>query len=299
MAPDSFSDFLVQIISSQEIFRSKNLESKLREIGLNFQISPGVILTDKEYKNGSFHSLFFSKLLCQRDLRIGEVGCALAHRNAITNFLNSDYKFGIVFEDDVEVIADFDFNAISKLFDADMPMIVALGWSPGFAIANSQQNLLIGDPIELATSPTGTFAYAINRSAAELMVGASKKIIDLADWPVYALNKVNFYATYSPWVTTNHDPKLSMIGQRANPAPKNSIAVLVGRIKLLTNLVLLILLSKTTKLNLSSKQVIHRLLIRDFLYKYGISQVDEKSTKNEVIPFPLKYEKLLGFLKVD
>jgi hypothetical protein len=90
-----------------------------------------------------------------------------------------------------------------------------------------------------------------------------------------------------------------MIGERANPAPKGPIAVLAGRIKLVTFLVLLILLSKTSRLNVSSKQVIHRLLIRDFLYKYGISQVDEKSTKNEVIPFPLKYEKLLGFLKVN
>lgn len=299
MAPDSFGSFFVQIISTQEIFRSKNLESKLREIGLNFQISPGVILTDNDYKDGSYHFAYLSKLLCQRDLRIGEVGCALAHRNAITNFLNSDYKFGIVFEDDVEVIADFDLTVISKLLDANLPMIVALGWSPGFAISYSQQNLLIGDPIELATSPTGAFAYAINRPAADLMVGASKKVIDLTDWPVYALNRVKFYSTYSPWVTANHDPKLSIIGERANPAPKNSIAVLVGRIKLLTNLALLILLSKTSRLNISSKQVIHRLLIRDFLYKYGISQVDEKSTKNEVIPFPLKYQKLLGFLKVN
>jgi len=296
---DVNSQFIVQIISTTNIIRSKNLESKLTELGLKFQISPGVVPNEIDFHDGLLHSAFLSKLICQRKVLMGEVGCALAHRNAINNFLNSDHKFGIIFEDDAEVIAEFNFDIIMKLLDSKLPIIIALGWIPGFAIAKNPQVLLSEEPIELITSPTCAFAYAINRPAAKLMIGSHEKIIDLADWPIYTLNKVNFYSTHSPWVTANHDPKFSTIGERSIPISKSPISVLVSRIRLVNSLVALIVLSKTNKLDVSPRQIVHRLLIRDMLYKYGKSQVNEKSTTNKVIPLPLKFQKLLILLKLS
>ena len=299
MTTDVNSQFIVQIISTTNIIRSKNLESKLTELGLKFQISPGVVPNEIDFHDGLLHSAFLSKLICQRKVLMGEVGCALAHRNAINNFLNSDHKFGIIFEDDAEVIAEFNFDIIMKLLDSKLPIIIALGWIPGFAIAKNPQVLLSEEPIELITSPTCAFAYAINRPAAKLMIGSHEKIIDLADWPIYTLNKVNFYSTHSPWVTANHDPKFSTIGERSIPISKSPISVLVSRIRLVNSLVALIVLSKTNKLDVSPRQIVHRLLIRDMLYKYGKSQVNEKSTTNKVIPLPLKFQKLLILLKLS
>lgn len=291
------SDFVVQVISTDNLIRSKNLELKISEMGLKLQISPGVVPSEMDFRNGSLHSAFFSKLIGQRKIQMGEVGCALAHRNAIQNLLDSDQKFGFIFEDDAEIIADFDFNIVMKLLDTSLPIILALGWIPGFAVAKNQQVYLNDLPIELVTSPTCTFAYAINRAAAKLVIGAHERIIDFADWPIHTLNKVNFYATHTPWVTANHDPKFSTIGKRSTPISNSPINVLLSRIKLVSCLVTLIALSKTSKLKVSPKQILHRLLIRGLVYKYGISQVVENSTINEVIPLPVKFQKVLSLLK--
>jgi GR25 family glycosyltransferase involved in LPS biosynthesis len=290
--------FNVQIISTDNRIRSKNLKSKLVEMGLKIQISPGIVPNKIDYSSGLLHSPFISRLICQRNMSIGEVGCALAHINALDNFLSGDHKYSFVFEDDAEVIHDFNFEIIMMLLDSNLPIIIALGWIPGFAIAKNPEILIGEELIELSTSPTCTFAYAINRPAAKAMLSRGEKIIDVADWPVYTLNKVNFYSTHSPWVTANHDPKFSTIGVRSAPIARSPVRVFGSRIKLATSLVTLIFLSTINKLNATPKQIVHRLLIRDLLYRYGTSQVNADSTENNVIPLPLKFRKLLDLLKL-
>jgi hypothetical protein len=300
MLSDVNSQFFTQIISTQNIIRSKNLVSKLTGMGLVFKISPGVVPTENDYHEGSLHSAFQSRLICQRNLSLGEVGCALAHRRAITSFLNSEHKFGIVFEDDAEIIVDFDFEMITKLLDSDCPVIVALGWIPGFAISRNPQDLIDGEPIELVTSPTCAFAYALNFSAAKLMINNQKRLIDLTDWPIYALMKVKFYAIHSqsPWVTANHDPEFSIIGKRSASISVSPISVFVNRMKLANSLILLLLLSSINLLDASPRQVIHRILIRDMIYKFGKSKFSEKANTSNVIPLSLKYQKVLDRLKL-
>jgi hypothetical protein len=253
-----------------------------------------------DFQAGLIHSASLSKLLCQRNMSLGEVGCAVAHKNALTNFINSDHKFGIIFEDDAEIIADFDFDIMMKLLDSNVPITIALGWIPGFAIAKDSMDPLSEEPIELMTSPTCAFAYAINRSAAKLMISSQEKIIDLADWPVYTLNKVKFFSihSHSPWVTANHDPKFSIIGERSTPNPSNLMSALVGRIRLVRSVITLLRLSKSNEINASPKQIVNRLLIRDLLYRYGTSQVNVDTIGNNVIPLPSKFRRLLDLLKL-
>jgi len=291
----------VQIISTKGVIRSKNLISKLTEMGLNFKISPGVVPNEIDFQSGAIHSALLSKLICQRNMRLGEVGCAIAHKNAISNFLDSDKKFGIIFEDDAEIIADFNLDTISKVLDSSVPIVIVLGWIPGFAVAKRQHVLLSEEPIELITSPTCTFAYAINRPAAKLIIGGREKIIDLADWPIYTLNKVTFFAidSHSPWVTANHDPKFSTIGERATSISTSPLRIAASRIRLGSSLIALMLFSKSNYLNVSLKQIVHRLFIRDMLYKYGKSQVSKKTSSNNVIPLPVKFKKILEILKFD
>ena len=301
MPSDLTSQFLVQIISTKDNIRSKNLNSKLTEMGLGFAISPGVVPNEMDFQAGLIHSASLSKLLCQRNMSLGEVGCALAHKNAMTNFLNSDHKFGIIFEDDAEIIADFDFDIMMKLLDSNVPITIALGWIPGFAIAKNPLDLLSEEPIELMTSPTCAFAYAINRSAATLMLNSQEKIIDVADWPIYTLNRVKFFSIHPhlPWVTANHDPEFSIIGVRSTPIQSNPMSVLVSRIRLVRSVIALLSLSITNQINASPKQIVHRLLIRDLLYRYGTSQVNVDTTGNNVIPLPLKFQKIFGLLNLD
>ncbi len=298
MTSDLDSLFLVQIISTDGIIRSENLEPELTRLGLKYQISPGVVLSEVDFQTGSLHSAFIFKLLNQREASIGEVGCALAHRVAMQAFLNSKNKFGIVFEDDAEIIAEFDFDILGELLDSDRPIILALGWIPGIAVSKNPEILIDEELIELITPPTCTFAYAINRSAAKIMIGSNKKIIDLADWPIYMLNKVHFYAPRLPWVTANHDPTFSTIGVRSSPISTSTLGVLVSRIRLATSLAVLLLLSITSKLGASPKQIVHQTIVRGAIHRYGVSQVAENSTINEVIPFPIKFQRMFKLLKL-
>jgi len=296
---DLNAQFLVQVICTKNFFRSKNLGSKLAEMGIEFETSPGVVPNEIDFHAGLHHSAFQSKLLLQRKMQIGEVGCALAHRNALINFLNSGHKFGIIFEDDAEIIGEFNLDSIENTLNSNFPVVIALGWIPGFAIAKTPQNLLSDEPIELITSPTCAFAYAINHSAARLLVNEQKKIIDVVDWPIFALKKVKFFAihSHSPWVTANHDPIFSTIGDRPGAISISPISVFARRIRLVSSFLTLIALSIANKLDASPKQVLHRLLIRDRLYKHGNSQSME-ATRNFVIPAPLSIQKLLDILRL-
>ncbi len=293
------SQFFVQIISLEENIRSKNLASGLTKFGLNFQISPGIVPNEIDFHAGLLHSPFLYKLLSQRTGTIGEIGAALAHRDAMSRFLNSKHKFGIIFEDDAEVVSEFNLDIVADRLDSDLPIIIAIGWIPGFTVSKNPQILPNEEMIELITAPIGAFAYAINRPAAKFMVDGHERIIDTVDWPIYSLNKVKFYATRRPWVTTDHDPEFSAIGVRSSPVSKNPIAILVSRIRLLTYLVTLVLLSKSKKLRVSPKQIVHQLVIRGFLHRYGVGQVTANSMTNEVIPLPLKFQRMLKSLKLN
>ena len=298
MSPDIASQFLVQIISTKDIIRSKNLKSKLVDFGLKFQISPGLVPDEADFHAGLLHSTFLSSLICQRSLSVGEIGCALAHKNALNDLLISDYKFGFIFEDDAEIISEFKLEEIVKLLNSNSPTIIMLGWIPGYAVAKSLHVPLNEEMIELITSPTCGFAYAINRPAAKLIIGTNKKIIDVADWPIYTLNRINYFATQSPWVTANHDPKFSIIGARSTSFPKSRVSVFLSRIRLIGSLVTLMLLSKTKKLDVSPRQIVHRLLIRDMLYKYGKSQLKIEVKDNRAVPLSLKFQKLLKLINL-
>lgn len=299
MMANIYSDFLVQVISINNVIRSKNLEIKLNEFGIEFKVPPEVIPDLSDFHAGLLHSERLTKLISQRTIRIGEVGCALAHRVAMINFIKSDRKFGIFFEDDAEIVADFNFDSLRHLLGTDTPTIITLGWIPGFAISKNSQILPSEELIELITAPTCTFAYAMNRPAAKLMVDSSEKIIDLPDWPIYTLNKVQFYAPRWPWVTADHDPKFSTIGVRSTPILNSPINVLLSRIRLVGSIMMLMILSTTNKFDVSPKQIVHQLVIRGSLHRYGVSHLSELSRTNEVTPFPLKFHKMLIFLKVN
>lgn len=299
MPSNHTSQFFVQIISLEKKIRSENLESGLTNLGLNFHISPGVVPNEIDFHAGLLHAPFFYRLLSQRTGSIGEIGAAVAHKVAVSSFLSSSFKFGIIFEDDAEVISEFNLDIVADLLDSDLPLIIALGWIPGFTVSKNPQILPDEEMIELITAPIGAFAYAINRPAAKFMTDSNKKIIDTVDWPIYTLNKVKFFATRRPWVTTDHDPKFSTIGVRSRPISTNPIGVFVSRIRLLTYILVLCLLSLTKILKVSPKQIVHQLVIRGLLQRYGVSQVTEKSILDEVVPLPLKFQRMLKLLKLN
>lgn len=74
------------------------VESEFTKIGIR-----GLALSTKEYFEAGVK-------FQEKPLTPSELGCALSHRGAVADFLNSDAKYLYVFEDDVKVKHHFDFN---------------------------------------------------------------------------------------------------------------------------------------------------------------------------------------------
>ena len=190
MDSKDLGNFLVQIISTNGIIRSESLENSLRKNALSFSISPGVVPADSDFRNSKLHEPFISSLVCQRSLSKSEVGCVLAHRSAAQNLIDSVFPFGIIFEDDAELIRSIEANYLAEILNSEVPRIIQFGWLPGFAVALAEEYQTLPKVKRLVTPATCAFAYALNRAAAVLLANQSYKVMDVPDWPIHLFNKV-------------------------------------------------------------------------------------------------------------
>lgn len=297
------ANFLVQIISTNGRIRGHNLLDSLQTQKIKYSIVDGVIPDIIDFKNKKLHSPELSKLINFREIKIGEVGCSLAHKKCSTNLLNSNYQFGLVLEDDAEIVNDFNFELIKKFLSVEIPRIIILGWIPGFAIAYNSKSKNADDLFKLVTPATCTFAYALNKSAAELIVNNGSKIMDLADWPIYLFDKVEFFITNGAWTTASHDPANSTIGARSD-INFSKVSQRIGHgFRVVTNSLLLYIFSIFSRLDISFKQILHRMILKDLIYKYGYSQIQNplfsvKNTENGIVFAPKSIEMLAKFLRL-
>lgn len=283
--------FLIQVITLNYRIRSSNLLKNLQEQSLNYFLTPGVIPEPIDFAQGKFHSKFLSQLVCQRSLTKGDIGCALAHHETAKNLLNSNCEFGIVFEDDAEIITKFDLNVLSAQLNSKKPVIISLGWIPGFAVG--QKSETYKEIVRLITPATCTFAYALNRSAAEILINKDKKLYDLPDWPIHTFGVISYFAVAQRWVMASTDPADSTIGERVPIKDESLVGRVFTSFKLIRNFVILVLISPILKQRLTFKQIINSLILRDIYYKYGRNQVKnsvEPSNSNYVIKPSKKLE---------
>lgn len=198
-----FEDFLCEIIGVPESYRGKLLEQDLNSLKVPFSSAHGILISNNEFENEEFHERETARLLLGRDLTKGEVGCALAHRAAAKRLTLSDKDFAIIFEDDVRLVGEPDFNLIRTYLNSNLPRILLLGWNEKFSVASSTRRPLNANSpkaysVPLLVPPTGTFAYAMNRKAAEVMASGPKKIDTTADWPVGLSTNVEFSCLCPP-----------------------------------------------------------------------------------------------------
>jgi hypothetical protein len=230
---------------------------------------------------------------------LGEVGCATAHRIAATNFINSGKDFGVVFEDDAEVLCKFEFQIINECLSSAKPRILILGWHPGYAVAYDPGSSKRESFLRLVTPTTCTFGYALNRAAATLIAEGTSTIIDLADWPVNIFQEIDFFIVGNPWVEASDNPNDSIIGVRAESLPTNKFVILARRIRLVYSFFALLVASRVYGLKLSSRQLIHRIFLRDFLYKFGRKQYElglQSSNYGNIVLISERYRWLVKYL---
>lgn len=103
----------------------------------------------------------------------GEIGCTLSHRKFCEALLSTDEPYAIVFEDDIALIRDLSelssYN-LDAVLCTDVPTTLMLSgdyWFTG------------GEDVVNVYDCIGTYAYAINRAGAELVL--SRKACTVAD----------------------------------------------------------------------------------------------------------------------
>jgi glycosyl transferase family 25 len=104
------------------------------------------------------------------DLRAGEIGCYLSHRQVWQRFLAGDDELCLVIEDDVELHADF-AEVVNALCDShadwEFVRLFAIMKKPSFPARP-----IIGPYriVDYLAQPNGTQGYLLNRRAAERLV---------------------------------------------------------------------------------------------------------------------------------
>ena len=124
---------------------------------------------------------FMQKIICPRELTLGEIGCFLSHRNCWKHLLSSDENFALIMEDDIT----FSARATTFLLNPDwilpgihLIQLSTLNPSPHKAIVDKLISLSCGDELLHIRKPIpwGTQAYIISKEAAENALKMSARI---------------------------------------------------------------------------------------------------------------------------
>lgn len=164
---------------------SQDLARRLSDI-FELELVPPVFVSECEAQE---NELFDPQAFLAFHLRsptLGEIGCAIAHRQAQGRLVASDRDIAAIFEDDAR-IGDTShlvsrIGIYEQLCSKELPMVINLNRD---AIP-SRLDLANTDPTGLSqarTPPYPATAYVINRAAAELFVSSQTPIRSQADWP--------------------------------------------------------------------------------------------------------------------
>lgn len=135
-----------------------------------------------------------------RLLSPGEKGCTLSHRKCARALLDSDAPYALIFEDDIHPVRNLreldaiDFDAI---LDTPRPTVLFLSgdlwwWNKRGKIAK----VFIG---------LGTYAYAMNRAAAKLILSDAAPHNVADDWLLFRSKGLNFRGLIPYLIDANLD----------------------------------------------------------------------------------------------
>ncbi len=194
------------IIGLDPGYRGAALETQLAEAGTSVERVPGVLAAELPGHPDDYADQAASRVLLRRELTVGEIGCALAHRSAYEAFLATADAWAAVFEDDARIVVSCDLERFGPLLDTDRPTVLLLySWTTGLVARRhvaeyreSGQADAIG-VWESATTPLTATAYLLNRAAAILLMDAGRPVSSVADWPANPASRMRFLFAY-PWL---------------------------------------------------------------------------------------------------
>jgi hypothetical protein len=192
------------ILGLSNQFRGEHLIDFLHKTGLKPQIVFGIdgrINSDLIAKNSAPKKRI--KYLVGRDMVNTEIANVLGHRLIYKEFLRSGEEWGLVLEDDSFPTKEFNL-AVFNLKTLSFPMIINLSGIDRLMKEFSHLPCLLLDSMNISNSEKdlivyrtlghtfGTWAYLINRKAAEIATQNYKWVDSTADWPHAWRDKVTF-----------------------------------------------------------------------------------------------------------
>ena len=128
----------------------------------------------------------------------GEVGCTLSHFKCYNKLTQSNDKFVLIFEDDVTIIRNInslDWKKVSDFMDVDEPRIMFLSGDYWY---------WDNKPFTRVFSAVGSYAYFINRAAAQIITRNITRPSNVADdWDVYKQLGVKLFAVHPYMIDAN------------------------------------------------------------------------------------------------
>lgn len=168
----------VIVVGDPRRLRNPRLTHQIPDF-LNIKYAPPIFL--EHFTQELIHTNRLNKLLLSRELSLGELGCAAAHRLARSKITS---RWALILEDDAQIQHFDSVEVLNALKNADdsCPSVINLF---GNHLKNSSKNLT-----ELRYMPSGTVGYIASRNLQEIDVESP----GAADWPL-SFVECKFYFT--------------------------------------------------------------------------------------------------------
>ena len=141
-----------------------NIEHFFENTDVSFIIVEGVISNKILYDARFEHNIPLTK---------GQIGCSLAHMNALKTAIDMDFDYVFIFEDDLEIRVD-NYSILNQWInnlpkDNDICLLTNIGTFEGVGHDNRKhKNTTMGD-ILYTSCPFGTQAYYIKKNIIKLL----------------------------------------------------------------------------------------------------------------------------------
>lgn len=210
---DSLTTYIINLPVQQE--RKTYISTVLQPykwLNISFiEAVDGRIIPEDELKNYGFDTTqSFQRY--GRKLNPGEIGCTLSHFKCYQKLIESKEEFVLILEDDITIINNIEvINLLVKQIDRRVPTILFLSgdyWYHNIKRINEKWH------IASVFDAVGSYAYIINRKAAERILKYNVPITNVADnWSLYRKQGVTLKAAFPYLIDANIENFESTIQQ--------------------------------------------------------------------------------------
>ena len=144
-----------------------------------------------------------------RTINGGEIGCTLSHRKCYGKIIETNLPYALILEDDITVVRD-----LNHVLDDDRIIRLLTGSRPVIIFLSGDYWRMWGRDICRVYASVGSYAYLINRSAAQIVLNSLKPFNVADDWDYYKELGIRLYAVHPYAVDANLEDLPSDIYQQ-------------------------------------------------------------------------------------